>query len=135
MRYAIGVFAFAIICGCVAAQMTMLGGATKQAPIPEDQVQVFMSEKDVPGEYVKIAIVHTQGESIWTNEQGMIKKAQKETAKIGANGIIIESINEPSSGAKVAAAIFGVGTTRRGQIVAIRYKPKESNPDTTKTKP
>ena len=42
----------------------------------------------------------------------MIKAAKKKAASIGANGIILGEMNEPSAGAKIAGAIFGTGTTR-----------------------
>jgi len=35
-------------------------------------------------------------------------------ATLGANGIILAEVNEPSEGSKIAGAIFGTGTTGRG---------------------
>ncbi|MCE5270802.1 hypothetical protein LLH00_05910 [bacterium] len=128
MRYAVAVFALALLCGCVSAQVTMLGGNQKLAAIAPEQVQVFMSPNDISVPYDKVAVIHAQGGSGFTTEQGMIKKAQKEAAKIGANGIIVETIKEPSSGAKVAGAIFGIQPERRGQITAIRLKEKPADP-------
>lgn len=63
-----------------------------------------------------------RSESNWTNEQMMIAAARKMAAQIGANGILMPKVQEPSAGAKVAAALLGVGTTRRGEIVAIFYR-------------
>ena len=58
----------------------------------------------------------------------MISAMRKKAAKIGANGIILQEIKEASDGAKVAAAVFGVSTNRKGKVIAIRLltEKKES---------
>lgn len=38
---------------------------------------------------------------------------------MGANGIIMGSINEPGTGFKIAAAVLGTTTDRKGKSVAI----------------
>lgn len=108
-----------LLAGCVQTQATMLSGET-YPPTLESDVVIYLSEADIPGEFKKIAIINAQGESSWTNEQQMYTAARKRAAKIGAHGVLIEEVDEPGSGAKVAAAIFGTGTTRRGQMIAIR---------------
>jgi hypothetical protein len=115
-------FILLFVAGCVTAQITMLGAPGKYSPTTPDKVQVFISESDIKVPFEKIAIIHTQGESSWTNEQQMIETAKKKAAAIGADGIIIGKINEPSAGAKVAGAVLGVGVDRRGEIIAIKLK-------------
>lgn len=68
-----------------------------------------------------------QGESSWTNENQMLSAARKKAATMGANGIILGSVQEPSSGAKVAGALLGIATMRRGEVVAIRVFHPTSN--------
>ncbi|NIR49545.1 MAG: hypothetical protein GWN41_09865 [Phycisphaerae bacterium] len=87
--------------------------------VDPEEVVVYVTPNDVTGDYEKIGIIHAQGESSWTNEHQMIESAKKKAASIGANGIILGEIDEPSAGAKIAGAIFGTGTTRRTQILAI----------------
>ncbi len=114
----------AVVCltvlACINAQVTRIGAPVMYNPVMEDSVEVYLAEADIPCKFEKIAVIHAQGEGTWTNEDQMIRKAKKEAGKIGANAILITQVNEPSAGAKVAGAIFGVGTTRRGQIVALR---------------
>ncbi len=95
------------------------------APTNEAEVVIYLSEADIPGEFTKIAIISAQGESGWSNENQMYNAARKRAAKIGAHGVLLEEIKEPGSGAKVAAAIFGVGTFRRGKMIAIRLVDKQ----------
>jgi hypothetical protein len=110
--------------GCVQTQATMLASET-YAPTNEAEVTIYLSEADIPGEFIKIAIISAQGESGWTNENQMYNAARKRAAKIGAHGVLIEEIKEPGAGAKVAAAVFGVGTSRRGKMIAIRLVDKQ----------
>ena len=43
----------------------------------------------------------------------------RKAATVGATGVIINTIQDASAGAKVAAAVFGVDTERKGRSVAI----------------
>jgi len=112
--------------GCVSTQYTTL---SKQAyePVRPENVVVYLAENDIKGNYEKIGLIHMQGESSWTNENQMINAARKKAAKMGANGIILGNVQEPSSGAKVAAAVLGVPTKRRGEVVAIRVSELVTN--------
>jgi len=107
-----------ILTSCVHTQVTKLSNTTYPSVDPEEVV-VYLTPNDIKDYYEKIGIIHAQGESSWTNEQQMIKAAKKKAASIGANGIILGEMNEPSAGAKVAGAIFGTGTTRRSHAIAI----------------
>jgi hypothetical protein len=113
------VLGFLLLAGCVQTQATMLGPSTARSPVPEDQVQIFLSEEDVPEHCDEIALINAQGSANMTNESQMLRAGRKRAGQIGANAIAMQSVNEPSSGAKVAAAIFGVGAERRGQMVAL----------------
>jgi hypothetical protein len=47
---------------------------------------------------------------------------------MGANGVILDAVSEPGSGAKVAAAIFGVSAQRKGKALAIWIFPAGQSP-------
>jgi hypothetical protein len=111
----------ASIVGCVSARETML---TKQH-LPElrrEDVQVYLTEADIKQPYDKVALIHLSGDSGWTDEQGMYDAAKKKAAQIGANGIVLSEIHEPSAGSKVAGAIFGVPVDRKSQVLAVLVK-------------
>jgi len=46
---------------------------------------------------------------------------------MGANGILHAELDEPSSGAKIAAAYHGGDTTRRDEMIAIFVKKFEKS--------
>ena len=109
--------------GCVSTQATMLD-PTSRPEVASEQVRVYRSETSIQCEYAEVAIINAQGGSNYTNEAQMFNAAKKRAGKIGANGVVIGNINEPSSGAKVAGAIFGVSPTRRGEMLAVYvYEP------------
>jgi hypothetical protein len=110
---------------CVSTNSVMLGGGSHFAPVPAPEVRVFLTKEDVKGPYDEIALINASGASSWTNESQMVRAMQKKAGALGANAIILGDIKEPSSGAKVAAAIFGMDTTRKGKVVAIRLRSVE----------
>ena len=57
----------------------------------------------------------------------MFKKMKQRAGQIGANAIILDAVSEPSAGAKIAGAIFGVGAERKGKAIAIFVFPPEEN--------
>lgn len=108
--------------GCVQTQATLVG-PTRYQPVDESEVVIYLKEEEVPGPYERVAIIHMQGSSTYTNEAQMIAAAKRKAAKLGANGVILNYVREASDGAKVAGKIFGIDTQRRGQSLAIYVLP------------
>lgn len=104
--------------GCVTANTTKLS-ANDYPPLDPNEVTIYLSEDDVPGDYEKVGIINLSGNYQFTNQEKMYEKARKEAAKIGANGVVVEEIREPGTGAKVASALVGVGGDRTGEMLAI----------------
>ena len=115
-------FLAAVASGCVATQATLLAHRGSYAPVAPAAVQVYLSERDVHAPFEKVAIIYAKGESRLTDETAMIEAAKAEAASVGANGIILSKIDEPSAGAKVAATVLGIGVMRKGEIVAIHVR-------------
>lgn len=111
--------------GCVSTNAVRLGGGPLRPPTAEDRVVIYRTSEQVPGKYEEIALINASGESSYTNEEQMFKAMRKKAAELGANAIVLEAVNEPGAGAKVAAAIFGVGANRKGKAIAIYVFPKD----------
>ena len=112
-----------VLGGCVRTNTVPLGSPTNYARVPAADVRVFMQDSDVPGPFVKIALINADAPIGFTDEKDMISKACMEAGKLGANAIILDSIVEPSAGAKIAGEVFGQVARRHGKIVAIHYTP------------
>jgi hypothetical protein len=126
-------FCVAGITGCVAVNATQLGMARQRPAVPAAEVVLYRTADQVPGKYEEVALLNAEGSTSFTSEKGMYAKMQQQAGKLGANGVIMDALSEPSSGAKVAAAIFGVDVNRKGRAIAIYLLPNASVPKDSTT--
>lgn len=132
MRPIVFLAAMAVLAtGCVQTNAVRLGPSPSRAAVPEAEVFIYRTAEQVPRRYEEVALLNSTGESNWTNEAAMFKSMQKKAGGMGANGIILDAVNEAGAGAKVAAAIFGVGTQRKGKAIAIYVFPEGVRADST----
>jgi hypothetical protein len=125
MKTTDGVLALLLIstlAGCVTARATMLI-PSRGAPVPEDQVFVYLDSDELPDGCVRVALIHAQGNVDITHEQQMIRAAKRRAGKVGANAIVLERIRDPSTGTRVAAEVFGLPADRKGQMIAYHCPP------------
>lgn len=109
--------------GCVVTEHSMLSSKSFP-PLTLEDVTIYMSEDEVPGDFEKIAILNAKASAEYTRSSKMYDKIRAEAAKIGANGVLYQPVIEPGQGAKIAAAVFGTGTTRRVEMIAIYVHSK-----------
>lgn len=110
---------FAVLGGCTQTNAALIDNSIRLAPTCPDGVKLYTSPTAVGQPYNEVALLNSTGLSGWTTEAGMMKSMRKKAAEAGANGIIMGNIDEPGAGAKVAAAVFGTATERKGKSVAI----------------
>ena len=115
----------AFMAACVSVNSTRLGTAAYRQPVPAEQVAIYLTADKVPGKYEEIALLNARGDSTWSSEAGMFKQMKKKAGRMGANAIILDAVSEPSAGAKIAGAIFGVGAERKGKAIAIFVFPPD----------
>ena len=117
-----------LLSACVQTNAVRLGAAPARPPVPEAQVVVYRSASQIPGRYEEVALLNSTGEATWTNEAKMFESMRKKAAKLGANAIVLDAMSEPSAGAKVAAAVFGVGgAERKGKAIAVFVFPDSTS--------
>jgi hypothetical protein len=117
--------ALVVLAACTRTNAALMDNSVHLARTCPDAVRLYSTPSKVQGEYTEIALLNSSGSSGWTSESGMMKSMRKKAADVGANGIILDRIDEPGAGAKVAAAVFGVGAERKGKSVAI-FVPSDS---------
>ncbi len=118
------VLAIALLSGCVSTNATMLNPTPQKRPVvAPSEIRIYRTLDQVLGKYEEIALLNATGESNWTNEQAMLESMRRKAGQVGANAIVLDAIAEAGSGAKVAAAIFGTGTQRKGRAIAIFVFP------------
>ena len=108
--------------GCVTTHATLVDPtATRYARVPADSVRIFTDQSELDTlDFVHIAIIEASGSGEWTNQSEMLQAMRTKAGELGGNGVILPRIEEPSAGAKVAAAFLGTGTQRKGNVVAVR---------------
>jgi len=126
MKHLCTVVAVVMLAACTRTNAALMDNSLHLARTCPDAVRLYSTPSKVPSDYTEIALLNSTGSSGWTSESGMMKSMRKKAAEVGANGIILDRIDEPGAGAKVAGAIFGVGTERKGKSVAI-FVPGDSS--------
>ena len=108
--------------GCITTHATLVvPTATRYARVPADSARIFTDQSELDTlDFVRIAIVEASGSGEWTNQSEMLQAMRAKAGELGGNGVILPRIEEPSAGAKVAAAFLGTGTQRKGNVVAVR---------------
>jgi hypothetical protein len=113
------------IVSCVSTNATVLDPSIKLARTCPDAVRLFTTPARVASPYREVALLHSTGESGWSDEEEMMESMRDKAAEVGANGIILENIDEPSALTKVIGAVAKTGTVRKGKALAI-YIPADS---------
>lgn len=110
------------IVACVQTKATMINPSAKPFPaVSPDSVLILTTEKELDTlDYVRVAVIEASGSGEWTSQTGMLEAMRKKAGALGANAILLPQIHEPGAGAKVAGAVFGTGTVRKGSVIALR---------------
>jgi hypothetical protein len=117
-RYPVVLALLLFLAACVSVSKSVLSRAHIGQPVPRDEVQVFFADDSVPP-HERVAILSAQGDDSLTDPADMIDKLRQEAGKLGANAIILSEVKDASTGAKIAAAVFGTTALRKGQAIAI----------------
>ncbi|MGH7144765.1 MAG: hypothetical protein ACREJ2_11655 [Planctomycetota bacterium] len=118
-RALVALAAIALLSGCVGVEATRLGDGVIHPPTSPDAVAIYLSPAQVHHPYQQVALLDAEGDFDYTSEGEMFAKLRKKAAALGANGILLESVTEPTTGAKVAEWLIGMPANRRGRAIAI----------------
>lgn len=110
-----------VLSGCVSVNTSMLNDNPEGKVYSLQDVQVYFENDEIP-EHTRIATMSGSGNNTYIDETDMIEKLREEAGKIGANAIVLRSMEAPGTGEKIGAAFFGVATYRKGEAIAI-YVP------------
>jgi hypothetical protein len=115
-----------ILTACVSTHSVYLGPPEERTPVPADSVRIYTSESELDTlEYERVAMIEATGSGEWTSQTDMYNAMRKKAASLGCNGVILPQIDEPGAGVKIAGEIFGTGTQRRGNAIAIQVMGKK----------
>ncbi|NUQ11781.1 MAG: hypothetical protein HUU26_05540 [Gemmatimonadaceae bacterium] len=112
------------LASCLHTNATLLDPSRPRRPaVPPGLVRIYLTPDDVKARYEEIALLHSRGDADWTDERAMLESMRGEAGRLGANGVILNTIREPSGAERVAGAVLGTPTQRKGRAVAIFVFP------------
>lgn len=120
------VVAVAFAGACVHTNTALLGNAPARPAVAPEMVALYRTAAQVPGTYQEIALLFSDGTTGWTTEAGMLKSMRTKAGALGANGVILDGIIEPSAAVKVLASVLSSGAERKGKALAIFVQPAET---------
>jgi hypothetical protein len=123
-------------CHSVSTNATLIDPTAHLARTCPAAVKLFTTPDRVQQPYREVALLSSRGKTSYSSEDDMIKSMREKAARVGANGIILSGIDEPSAMAKIAgqvaqvavdaAGMFGdISAERNGSAMAI-YIPADS---------
>jgi hypothetical protein len=114
-----------LVSACVRTNAALIDPSVQLARTCAEAVKLFTTPDRVSQPYREIAVLNAKGESNWSDEGDMIQSMREKAAEVGANGIILSKIDEPSALTKVIGQVAKTGSQRKGNALAI-YVPSDS---------
>ena|SRR5688572_12442533 len=112
-------------CG-VKKTTTDISPAMTRAPTCAAAIAVYNSRADVPFDYHELAWIEAEGNSVWTTDNQLQTQIRNGAAKVGANAVIINPVEQSKSTVKVIGEAIGAkSATARATALAI-YMPGDA---------
>ena len=113
--------ALAAISGCgVRTTTTMVNPAYSRAPTCAAGVTVYDNRSQVPSDYYELAWIQAEGNSVYTTNNQLQQSIINNAAKVGANAVIANPVQQSNATAKVVGAAIGANTsTAKASALAI----------------
>jgi hypothetical protein len=114
-----------LVCACVSTNAALIDPSVQLARTCSAAIRLYTTPDRVGQPYREVALLNAKGESNWSDEGDMIQSMRDKAAEVGANGIILKGIDEPSALTKVIGEVAKTGSQRKGNALAI-YVPSDS---------
>ena len=111
----------------VRTNITPLDPSLRLAKTCPDGVILYTSPDRVKQPYREVAVINSKGWLNGSNESDMVLSMREEAGRLGANGILLAEIEEPTPITKVAAGVGEVTLPRTGKATAIYIAADSAN--------
>jgi hypothetical protein len=121
------ILALAALSACgVRTTTTMVNPAYTRAATCAAAVTVYDSRAQVPSDYYELAWIQAEGNSVYTTNNQLQTQIINNAAKVGANAVIANPVQQANTTSKVLGAAIGANTsTAKASALAI-YTPADS---------
>ena len=110
-------------CSGVKKTTTDINPRMSRAPTCAAAIAVYNSRADVPYDYYELAWIEASGNSVWTTDNQLQTQIRNGAAKVGANAIIVNPVEQSKSTIKVLGEAIGTkSATQKASALAI-YMP------------
>jgi len=118
-------------CAGVKKTTTDINPAMSRAPTCANAIAVYNSRAEVPYDYYELAWVQASGNSVWTTDNQLQTQIRNGAAKVGANAVIVNPVEQSKSTVKVLGEAVGTkSATQKASALAI-YMPGDASRVTT----
>jgi hypothetical protein len=125
------VFALSAACAGVRKTTTDINPSMSRAPTCANAIAVYNSRADVPYDYYELAWIQAEGNSVWTTDNQLQTQIRNGAAKVGANAIIVNPVEQSKQTVKVLGEAIGAkSATQKASALAI-YMPGDAGRVTT----
>ena len=108
-----------IACG-TRAHIVARNSALTLAPTCANAVPVYASSDKVPYDYYEVAVITAEANSVYNGNGDLLKSVRNQAARVGANGVVIDSLGTTHATVKVlGAALGGHDAERKASAIAI----------------
>jgi hypothetical protein len=116
---AVGLLCALTACGA-RAHVVAINPALTLAPTCANAVPVYASRDKVPYDYYEVAMITAQANSVYNGNGDILKSVRNQAARVGANGVVIDSLRTTHATVKVlGAALGGHDAERKASAIAI----------------
>jgi hypothetical protein len=113
-------------CTGVKRRTTDINPSMNRAPTCAAAIAVYNSRADVPYDYYELAWIESSGNSVWTTDNQLEKSIRNGAAKVGANAVIVNPVEQAKSAVKVLGEAVGTkSATQKASGLAI-YMPGDA---------
>jgi len=118
--------AAAAACAGVKKTTTDINPSMSRAPTCAAAIAVYNSRSDVPYDYYELAWIEASGNSVWTTDNQLQTQVRNGAAKVGANAVIINPVEQSKTAVKVLGEAIGAkSATQKVSALAI-YMPGDA---------
>jgi hypothetical protein len=90
------------------------------APTCANAVPVYTSSDKVPYDYYEVAMIAAEANSVYNGQGDILKSVRSQAARVGANGVVIDSLGTSHATVKIlGAALGGRDAERKASAIAI----------------
>src|SRR5204863_6868767 len=113
-------------CAGVKKTTTDINPAMSRAPTCANAIAVYNSRSDVVYDYYELAWIEASGNSVWTTDNQLQTQVRNGAAKVGANAVIINPVEQSKTAIKVLGEAIGAKwATQKVSALAI-YMPDDA---------